>query len=111
MFIGFAVANDFLSAIILSYAVIAFGSHIGHESFIWDILEGSWSMSISMPGIIFGLNLDGFIFFLLYKMIIAPIISFLIGLVIGIGGTIISIIISMVMFPFNIATFFKEMRY
>ncbi len=99
---------NYITAIVLLYASFAFGMHLGHDTFIEDFFIGSWTMSITMPGVIFSLDVDGLLFFLAYKCLIAPIASFFIGLAVGIGGTLLAIIMSMVSFPIKAYSLFKE---
>ncbi len=99
---------NYITAIVLLYASFAFGMHLGHDTFIEDFFIGSWTMSITMPGVIFSLDVDGLLFLLAYKCLIAPIASFLIGLAVGIGGTILAIIMAMVSFPIKASSLFKE---
>ena len=105
------IGGEIFGGIILAYAIIAFGSQLGHDGIVTEFFCGSWEKSIGMPGIIFSFDLGGILFFLAYKLIIAPIISFLLGLIIGIGGTIIAILISMVTFPFKVVSIFRDMSY
>ena len=66
---------------------------------------------MNMPGIIFSLDLDGILFLILYKWIIAPIISFIIGLLVGIGGTLLAMICAMFTFPFKVPSLIRDMKY
>ena len=102
------ISKDYLSGLIVLYASIAFGSHLGHDCLVDAFFKGAWDKFISMPGVIFSLDIDGILFLFLYKFIIAPIASLIIGLACGIGGTILAILLGMVSFPFKAYTLMKE---
>lgn len=105
--VALALTTEVYIGIISGILVFMFGMHMGHDCFIFDFFVGSWLKSIHMPGIIFSLDLNGILFFIAYKLIIAPIISFLLGLVIGIGGTILAILMSPFSFLFKFPALFK----
>lgn len=100
-----------LGGLILAYGIIAFGSQLGHDCVVTDIFVGGWEWSLGMPGVIFSFDLDGILFLILYKWIIAPIISFVVGLVVGLGGTLLAMICSMFTFPFKIPSIIRDMKY
>ena len=103
-----SVSGSIGAGLLLGYAILAFGSHMGRDCFVFDFFEGAWTKSIGMPGIIFSLDFDGILFFIAYKLIIAPIISLLLTIAIGILGTILAVIFSLFTFPFNVFRFVKE---
>ena len=108
LFVLIMLTGEWLAALVILYATFAFGMHLGHDCFIEDFFIGSWGASINMPGVIFSLDVNGILFFLAYKCLIAPLASFLIGLVVGIGGTILAILMAMVSFPIKAYWLFKE---
>ena len=103
--------NAILGGAVVAYGVIAFGSQLGHDCVVTDIFVGGWEWSLGMPGVIFSFDLDGILFLILYKWIIAPIISFVAGLVVGLGGTLVAMICSMFTFPFKIPSIIRDMKY
>lgn len=114
IFISCAISGDvdtIIGGVVIAYAVIALGSQLGHDCIAFEIFAGAWGWSMNMPGIIFSLDLDGILFLILYKWIIAPIISFVIGLLVGIGGTLLAMLVSMVTFPFKVPSLIRDMKY
>ena len=94
--------------IVCAYFILALGTQLGHDCIATDCFLGAWSKSIEMPGVIFSLDLDSIVFMLVYRFIVAPIISLLITVGFGIVGTIGALLIAAVTFPFNIVKFVKE---
>ena len=68
--------NIFLS-ILSGYGLFALIASIGHDCWADDVFLWAWDKSIHMPGIIFSFDFNGIVFMLLYKFIIAPIVSFI----------------------------------
>ena len=91
-----------IGGLVLAYMSISFGMQLGHDTVVDDIFFWAWSKSIDMPGVIFELDVDGILFFIAYKLIIAPIITFILMLVVGLFGTLIAILLSIFTFPFTI---------
>ena len=100
-----------LGGLILAYIILAFGSQLGHDCVVTNIFVGGWEWSLGMPGVIFSFDLDGILFLILYKWIIAPIISFVAGLVVGLGGTLVAMFVSMFTFPFKVPSILRDMKY
>ena len=100
--------DSVIVGLILAYLALSFGTQLGHDTVVDDIFAWAWLKTIDMPGIIFELDMDGILFFLAYKLIIAPIITLLLMLLVGIFGTIIAMIVSIFTFPFNVYRLIKE---
>ena len=110
LFVCCAISNEWIAGAVVAYITLAFGSQVCRDCTVSDLFLDSWLKSVGMPGVIFGLDLGGILFFLAYKLIIAPLLSLLIGLIIGIGGTLLSIFISIFTFPFAIPGIIRDMR-
>ena len=107
--IGISSGGDALiGGLIVAYCALAFGSQIGHDTVVDDIFFGAWAKTINMPGVIFELDLDGILFFIAYKLIIAPIITLVLMFVVGILGTLLAVLVAMFTFPFNVYRVVKE---
>ena len=100
---GYGVIGGF----VLAYLSLSFGTQLGHDTVVDDIFFWAWTKTINMPGIIFELDIDGILFFIAYKLIIAPIITLLAMLAVGVFGTIVAIFVSIFTFPFNV---FRNVR-
>ena len=103
--------DEFLPALFpffLGYFVFSFVILIGHESVVWDFFVGALFHSVNLPLIIFDLDFDGIILMILYKFIIAPILTALIWLVLVIGAFILSVFMAGFVFPFRIPTIYRE---
>ena len=104
------VVGDFgiVTGLVLAYLSLSFGVQLGHDTVVDDMFFWAWTHTIDMPGIIFELDMDGILFFIAYKLIIAPIATLLIMLALGIFGTICAILVSAVTFPFTVFRIVKE---
>ena len=103
--------NEFLPALFpffLGYFVFSFIILIGHESVVWDCFLGALFKSVDVPGVIFTLDIDGIFFLIVYKFIIAPIITVVVWLAFVIGGFILSLFMAGFVFPFRIPTIYRE---
>ncbi|MDE7158308.1 MAG: helix-turn-helix domain-containing protein, partial [Clostridiales bacterium] len=103
--------NEFLPALFpffLGYFVFSFVILIGHESVVWDFFVGALFNSVNLPLIIFDLSPDGIFLMILYKFIIAPIITAIIWLALVIGAFFLSIFMAGFVFPFRIPTISRE---
>jgi len=96
-----------LMAFLIGYVVFAFIACIGHETVVWDFLEACFFKSIHMPGVIFTLDIDGILFLVVYKFIIAPIATVFLWLACNIGGFIISLGMAGFVFPFCTPKIFR----
>lgn len=99
--------NVFLS-ILSGYGLFALIASIGHDCWADDVFLWAWDKSIHMPGIIFSLDFNGIVFMLVYKFIIAPIVSFIISVLLGILGSIIAMFVAIVSYPFFAPRLFRE---
>ena len=95
-------------AIFSGYGWFALIASIGHDCWADDVFLWAWDKSIHMPGIIFSLDLNGIVFMLLYKFIIAPILSFIISVLLGILGSIIAMFVAIFTYPFFAPRLFRE---
>ena len=92
-----------LAGAVLAYVAIAFGTQVCYEGcLVEEVFFDAWHKTIDMPGIIFSFDIDGCLFMLAYKFIIAPIAMILLTVVFGILGTLLAALLSLVTFPFNI---------
>lgn len=94
--------DDVIAIIVGTIVIFTFLFQIFSETIIQDIVFGSFGKSIQMPGIIFSLDIDSIIFMLAYKFIIAPLIVFIIGVVVFFGGLLLAFIISPFTFFFTL---------
>lgn len=99
--------NVFLS-ILSGYGLFALVASIGHDCWADDVFLWAWDKSVHMPGVIFSLDLDGILFLLVYKFIIAPIASFIITILLGILGTAAAMLVAIVSYPFFAPRLFRE---
>lgn len=100
--------QEWYIGLISGLLIFCFGLHIGHDTFIFNFFVGAWGKSIQLPGIIFSLDLGSVLFMLAYRFIIAPLLSLAIGIVFGIGGTIIAICLSPFSLIFTFPRLIKE---
>lgn len=91
-----------------AYFVFSFIALIGHDTIVWDFFLGCIFKSVNVPGVIFTLDLDGIFFLIVYKFIIAPLITVFVWLGCVIGGFVLSLIMAGFVFPFKIPKHFKE---
>lgn len=91
-----------------SYFVFSFIALIGHDTVVWDFFLGCIFKSVHVPGVIFTLDIDGIFFLIVYKFIIAPLITVFVWLGCVIGGFILSFFMAGFVFPFKIPRHFKE---
>ena len=96
-----------IGGLILAYLSLSFGTQLGHDTVVDEIFFWAWTKTIDMPGIIFEFDMDGILFFIAYKLIIAPIITLLAMLVVGLLGTLLAIFVSIFTFPFTV---FRNVR-
>ena len=89
------------------YFVFSFIACIGHETVVWDFLEGCFFKSINIPGVIFTLDIDGIVFLIVYKFIIAPLATVVVWLGCVIGGFVISLCMAGFVFPFCTPKIFR----
>lgn len=103
LFCCVAGKDGILAGAVLAYVAIAFGTQVSYEGcLVEEIFFDAWHKTIDMPGIIFSLDIEGCLFMLAYKFIIAPIAMILITFALGILGTLLAALLSLVTFPFNI---------
>lgn len=101
-------ALDICGTIITTLVIFTFLFQVFSETIIQDIVFGSFGKSIQMPGVIFSLDIDSILFMLAYKFIVAPIIVFLVGVVVFIGGLLLALIISPFTFFFTLPGIIKD---
>lgn len=92
----------------IGYFVFSFVILIGHESVVWDCFLGALFKSVNVPGVIFTLDINGILFLIVYKFIIAPLITVVVWLAFVIGGFILSFFMAGFVFPFRIPTIYRE---
>lgn len=76
---------------------------------VLDILEFFIASPIKLPGIIFGLDMDGLIFFVVVKVLFA-ILGFLFGLAMFVAGVLVGMIVSTIAFPISMSKANKEIK-
>lgn len=101
-------ALDICGTIITTLVIFTFLFQVFSETIVQDIVFGSFGKSIQMPGVIFSLDIDSILFMLAYKFIVAPIIVFLVGVVVFIGGLFLALIISPFTFFFTLPGIIKD---
>lgn len=98
----------FVTTFVVALLIFTFIFQLDGDSLISDIVSGSIGHTISMPGVIFSLDLNSILLTILYKVIIAPLITFCIAAVIFLGGLLLAIIISPFTFPFSLSNAIKS---
>ncbi len=94
----FVVANP-LFGIVFAYAIYAVQAClILDNNCVSDVVLSVATFSIKLPGIIFSLDLDGFIVFLAFKIVVA-ILSFFLGILMAIAGFLIGAVVSIFVYP------------
>ena len=106
--VGLSVLGAFPYSLIVGYVLLAFGMHVGHDCVAMDIVTGAWGKTIQMPGVIFELDVDGCLFYILYRFILAPLVALLLGLFLGVLGTLLSMLVAAVTFPFHSVRFVRS---
>ena len=96
-----------LVAFFAGYFVFSFIACIGHDTVVWDFLEACFFKSINIPGVIFTLDIDGIVFLIVYKFIIAPIATVVVWLGCVIGGFLLSFVMAGFVFPFCTPKIFR----
>ncbi len=76
---------------------------------VLDILEFFIASPIKLPGIIFGLDMDGLIFFVVVKVLFA-ILGFSFGLAMFVAGVLVGMIVSTIAFPISMSKANKEIK-
>lgn len=76
---------------------------------VLDILEFFIASPIKLPGIIFGLDMEGLIFFVVVKVLFA-ILGFLFGLAMFVVGVLVGMIVSTIAFPISMSKANKEIK-
>jgi len=113
--IGLIIAGIVLEqvavGVLLGYLVWAMGAHLNHEDWWADeVFKGGWDWSWRAPGLIFTLDPDGCLFALAWKFIIRPLISLLLGAVVGLGGTILALLIAGIGMPFKFVHIIRSLK-
>lgn len=98
-------------SVLSGYGLFAFVSLLGHSCVTTAIMEGGLSHSTSLPGIIFSLDIDGIVFMLVYKFIIAPLACFFIWLLFVIGAFFLAMFVAMFVWPFKVHTIINDIKY
>lgn len=99
---------DWWGGIIFGYIVFSYVALIGHECVIWDVFFWGITKIVDMPGVIFSLDIDGILFLLVYKFLIAPILTLLLWIFFAIVGFIVSFLMAPFVFPFKIPRIIKD---
>lgn len=99
---------DVAISILSGYALFALIASIGHDCYGDDVLFWGWHKSIDIPGVIFSLDVDGIMFLIAYKIIIAPLLTLFLFLFFGLLGTIGALLVSAVTYPFFIPRMIRE---
>lgn len=95
-------------SILSGYALFALIASIGHDCYGDDVLFWGWHKSIDIPGVIFSWDVDGILFLITYKIIIAPLLTLFLFLFFGLLGTVASLLVSAVTYPFFIPRMIRE---
>ena len=97
-------------AIVATYGAYALvGELYFGGGIVLDILEFFIASPIKLPGIIFGLDMDGLIFFVVLKVLFA-ILGFLFGLAMFVAGVLVGMIVSTIAFPISMSKANKEIK-
>ena len=101
-------AVGFAFSAILGYFLFSFIVLLGHDALPAELFLDCVFKSVNVPGVIFTLDIDGILFLIFYKIILAPLVSVVVWLFFVIGGFILSLFLSAFMFPFYIPRIFRE---
>lgn len=97
--------------LILIYLLFSFMFMVvDDDSVVHNLFIGALSKTVEMPGVIFSLDLSSVAFMLVYRFIIAPLLTFIIGLIISILGFLLAALISMFIFPFSLGRRLIELK-
>lgn len=96
-----------LVAFFAGYFVFSFIACIGHETVVWDFLSACFFKSFHLPGVIFTLDINGIVFLIVYKFIIAPLATVLLWVVCVVGGFLLSLGMAGFVFPFCTPKIFR----
>jgi hypothetical protein len=69
---------------------------------IRELIGAGFAKTVDLPGIIFELDVDGILLYILYKWIVAPLLTLFIAILFGLGALLIAFIISPFFFPFTL---------
>lgn len=100
--------TEWYIALFAAYMFFSYIALIGHECAVWSVFFWGLTRITSMPGVIFSLDLDGILFLLLYKFIIAPILTLILWIGCALIGFVISFIMAPFVFPFKIPIIIKD---
>lgn len=104
-----SMGGAFPYSLIFGYVILAFGMHIGHDCVVGDIFFGAWTKTVDLPTVIFELDADGCIQMLLYRFVLGPLLCLVLGLVLGVLGTLLAMLLSALTFPFHIVRFVRSL--
>lgn len=98
----------YLAGFITGYFFFSFIILLGHDALPAELFLDCLFKSVNVPGVIFTLDLDGILFLIFYKFILAPLVTVVVWLFFVIGGFLLSLVMSAFMFPFYIPRIFRE---
>ena len=97
-------------AVVATYGAYAFvGELYFGGGIVLEILDFFLTSPIKLPGIIFGLDMDGLIFFFVLKVLFA-ILGFLLGVAMLSAGVLIGMIVSTIAFPISMSKANREIE-
>lgn len=76
---------------------------------IRELLGAAFEKTVDLPGVIFELDIDGILFYIIYKFIIAPLATLFVGILFAIGGILLCLIISPFFFFFTLGAKISEL--
>ena len=113
--VGLAIAGIFLEyplyGLLLGYMVWALGAHMNHDDWwAYEVFVGGWDWSWRAPGLIFSFDIDGCLWVIVMKWIVFPIISIILSLVVGLGGTLLALVLAGIGMPFKFAKILRCLK-
>jgi len=105
--LGWSLNLFMLAAFFAGYFVFSFIACIGHDTVVWDFLEACFFKSFHLSGLIFTLDINGILFLIVYKFIIAPLVTVFLWVGCVIRGLIISLVMAGFVFSFCTPKIFR----
>ena len=98
--------GEVITLIVLTYSVFALIAQLFWDGAIIDIFD-FFTRSFSMPGVIFSLDIDGIIWFIVVKLSLS-ILAILLSILVFLFGIVVALVVAPFSFPFATARIFRE---
>ena len=96
-----SLASNIIGGIVSAYVVFAFVASLFFDGVVRNVLFWMATRSVSFPGLIFGLDLDGILWYITVKLLFG-IIGFLVGVLFAILGFFLAMFIAPFTYPFSL---------